>query len=114
MWLRKKKPESTLVVIKREEALVWAKADAAFIRHMLKTESGIKARKILEDAIATSLNGQEQLDKAVLRAEGMTAMLDLIFRLAATNRYTGQEEDLSSPEEDKAFTETTILQEDEE
>jgi len=113
MWLHKKKQKArTLVVIKREEPITWSKPDAAFVRNMLKSESGKKAVKILEDSIATSLNGMEPLDKAVLRAEGMTAMLDLVFRLAAVNRYTGQEKDLSAPEEDKSFTELTTIQED--
>lgn len=114
MWPRKKPEPKPLVVIKRDEELIWTRQDAAFIRNVVSSESGKKAVKILEDAIATSLNGQERMDDAVLKAQGMTAMLDLFFRLAAKNRYTGQEEDLNTPEDDKSFEERTTLQEDEE
>jgi len=114
MWPRKQKRQMPLVVVKRDEPVVWSRPDAGFMRNAINSESGKKAIKILEDSIATSLNGREEMGSAVIRAQGMTAMLDLLFRLAAKNRYTGQEEDLTTTEDDKGFEERTILQEDEE
>lgn len=110
MWWRNEKPK-TLIVIKRDEELIWTKQDAAFVRGALKSEPGKKLVKILEDSIAVSLNGREDMGDAVKKAGGMTQMLDLIFRLAAKNRYTGVEEDLEEKPEDQAFSEVTTIQE---